>query len=457
MKNKAKQTVKKYHMLNVGDSVAVGFSGGADSCALMHFLLSLREEMNLTIYACHINHSLRGQESDNDEQFVADFCRKYNVPLFVLKADVASEASKRKIGTEQCGREIRYEYFSEIAEKYHAMIATAHTASDNAETVLFHLARGSGIAGMSGIPTVRDRIIRPLIEVTREEIERYCRDNHISYVTDSTNLTDQYTRNKIRLEVIPVLKSINPSFENTVAGMSERMRETDVFIEKNAENALSAAKTTSGYSTAVLSQLPLPVFDKAIRLILKEYNLVPEASHIELIRKIVCKGGAVEIRKNRYVISKQGILRAFQYEKNNPDSEILFAGQKNIAIHNKIISPEILNISEFDNRKKNDKFLFHNSLDYDTIPLGSVFRSRHAGDLFKPVGRNITKQLRKMMTEQKIPSEQRDQLVVFASDNDVLWAENLGVSEPYKVTDSSEKVLVISTGIQKRKDRSEND
>ncbi len=245
---KALSAVQKYNMLSQNDKIVVGLSGGADSCALLHFLVSLGKEMNLTVSACHINHQLRGAEADRDEQFAVDFCKNLHVPLYILRADVKGEALRQKKSTEQCGRDIRYKFFSETADMLHAKIATAHTASDNAETVLFNLARGSGASGLCGIPPVRDNIIRPLIECTRTDIENYCRENNISYVTDSTNLTDEYTRNKIRLEIIPVLKKINPAFESSISGMTERMKETVDFIDKCAEKALSECLTDKGYS-----------------------------------------------------------------------------------------------------------------------------------------------------------------------------------------------------------------
>ena len=152
MEQKVWETIRKYNMLTEGEKVLVGVSGGADSCALLHCLCMLREVMGLTVYACHVHHGLRGAEADRDEVFTAQLCEQLQVPLFVLHKDVGAEAKRRKIGTEQCGREIRYAFFEEKAAALGAKIATAHTASDNTETVLFHLTRGSGITGLCGIP-----------------------------------------------------------------------------------------------------------------------------------------------------------------------------------------------------------------------------------------------------------------------------------------------------------------
>ena len=451
MRNKAVNTVKKYNMLHSGERIVVGLSGGADSCALLHFLVSLRDEMNLTIYACHINHLLRGEESDRDERFAAELCQKYKVELLTLRADVKKEAEQRHISTEQCGREIRYQFFAETAERLNAKIATAHTASDNAETVIFNLARGSGIAGLCGIPPVRDNIIRPLITVTRAEIEEYCAENHLSYVTDSTNLTHEYTRNQIRLDVVPVLKNINPSLEASVSGMSERMYEADRFIKKCAAQALEQSKSKGGYRTAELSKLDNIVFSEAVRILLKKFDIVPEAKHIELVRKIVYNNGAVEIRKNIFAVSRQGLLRIFEKKDRFNNTEFPFDSENLTVDINRNIKLKKINLLEFNNRKKINKFLFHNSLDYDTIHLTSVFRTRRSGDTFRPINRNLTKPLRKLMTELKIPSEQRDDLLLLADGSEVIWAEGIGVSERFAVSASTENVLVISVNTGKRK------
>ena len=441
---KALSTVQKYHMLSQNDSVVVGFSGGADSCALFHFLVSLRDKLNLSVSACHINHQLRGAEADRDENFVSDMCKKYEVPLYLLHADVKAEALRQKISTEQCGRDIRYAFFAETADKLNAKIATAHTASDNAETVLFNLTRGSGAGGLCGIPPVRDNIIRPLINCTRTEIETYCTEHSLPYVTDSTNLTDEYTRNKIRLEVMPVLKKINPSFENTISAMTERMKETVGFINKCAENALVSCKTDRGYQISELRKLDNAVLSTAIILLCQKNSFTPEAKHIELIKKIVYNNGAVELKNNIFAVSKQGFLRIADLSPVKKIPEIQWNGQENISISNKKISLSKINKDTFHNRKKFDKILFNNSLDCDTIPLTAVFRTRKQGDVFSPNERNITKSVKKLFIELKIPSEQRDKIIMLADGSEILWIDGIGVSQKSSVKDTSQNIVLIS-------------
>lgn len=444
MYNKAYDTVRKYRMLSYGDSVVVGLSGGADSCALLDFLVSLRDELDLKISACHINHQLRGAEADRDEHFAETVCEKYGVRLYVLHADVAGEAVRQKKSTEQCGRDIRYEFFERTADMLGAKIATAHTASDNAETVLFNLARGSGAAGLCGIPPVRDNIIRPLIECTRSDIENYCRENALDYVTDSTNLTDEYTRNKIRLEVIPKLKEINPSFENAVSGMTERMMQTVDFINKSANDVLKRAETDRGYMISELKKADDAVLSQAIMIMCKKNNTSPEAKHIELIKKIVYNSGAVEIKQNVFAVSRQGFFRIAVRSNDSVSQQIKWNDRENISFNDKSISLCKINKDEFYDRRKNDKILSDNSLDSDTIPLSAVFRTRCAGDVFTPARRKVTKTVKKLFNELKIPQEQRDKIILLADGSEILWIEGIGASEKNSVGSSTRNIVFIS-------------
>ena len=285
MENKALKTVEKYNMLSYGDKIVIGLSGGADSSALFHFLVSLREKYGLTIIACHVNHMLRGAEADRDESFVRSLCESEGVEFKLLRVDVAAIAQRNKESTEKCGRDIRYAFFDEIASSCGGKIATAHTASDNAETVLFNMTRGCGIKGLCGIPPVRDNIIRPLIEVTRSEIEEYCNRNGLKYVDDSTNFTREYTRNKLRLDVVKVLKEINPSFEATVSAMSDRMRIQAEHLDSIARSIMNDAYTDKGYKANLLYSADEAVFSEVIdRLLPNDYPALLDANYNYIAR-----------------------------------------------------------------------------------------------------------------------------------------------------------------------------
>ena len=215
MLDKALSAVEKYNMLSPGAAVIAAVSGGADSMAMLLFLMKISERYSLSLTVAHVNHGLRGEEARRDEEYVRSFCEKNSLRFEVLHADVATLAKQSGETCEECGRRVRYEFFESIDKN--AKIATAHTASDNAETMLFNLARGSSLKGLCGIPPVRGNIIRPLIFCTREDIEVFCRENSLDFVTDSTNLTLDYSRNKIRHIAVPALKEINSAFEENAS------------------------------------------------------------------------------------------------------------------------------------------------------------------------------------------------------------------------------------------------
>lgn len=447
MKNKVLQTIQKYDMLAFGDSVVVGLSGGADSCALLSFLCSVQEEMHLNIYACHLNHLIRGAEAERDEQFVREVCDKKGIPLFVRRLPIEQMAKERKIGSEQCGREERYRFFDETARKYNARIATAHTASDNAETLLLHLIRGCGIQGLCGIPPVRGNIIRPLIEVSREEIENYCSENSLPYVTDSTNFTRQYTRNQVRLDVLPKLKQINPSVLDAFQRLTAIMQDTAAHLDAQAEQLLQAAAVPYGYRADILAKADNAVRTEAIELFCRHYvSNGLEMRHIEKIDCCLKNGGAVELNRRVRIIVKQGVLRAEIIEKTVPirDEKPLQIG-KTVMIGYKNITLLTLNMEEFNKQKKINKLLFNNALDYDKIPCTRALRTRRSGDTFVTPWGGQTKTLKKLMCELKIPNEQRDFIPVLASESQILWIDGIGVSKPYSVTKDTKNILVIQS------------
>ena len=228
MLKKVNEALTRFNLLNDAKHVTVALSGGADSMALLAVLLELKDELGINkISAAHFNHQIRGSEAMRDQEFVTEFCKRNGVELFLGAADVPTFAKEQGMSLELAARKLRYEFFDGIDTD---IIATAHTASDNIETVIFNITRGTALSGLGGIPTKRDRYIRPLILCTRDMIEDYCEQKGIAFVTDSTNLCDDYTRNKIRHNVISVLKEVNSSAENAVSRMTASVREDENFI-----------------------------------------------------------------------------------------------------------------------------------------------------------------------------------------------------------------------------------
>lgn len=316
MVNKIIDTLARYNMLEKGESIVVAVSGGADSIALLHAVNSLKEALGITVYACHINHNLRGEESLRDERFVKEFCGKLGVPLSIFSIDVKNNVEKHE-SIEERARKMRYSCFEAVCKEKRAKLATAHTASDNAETVFINILRGTGTKGLGGIPPVRDNIIRPIIRCTREDIEKYCTENGLTYVTDSSNLSDDYTRNKLRHHLIPMLKEFNPSIFEAVSRMTSAVYDDNALLEEHSFEAKTAAKTENGYCAIRLSELKRPILCRVISSILSENKIEPSALRInECIEIINEKKGKINLCRNYFAVVRKKVFR-IEYEEQN--------------------------------------------------------------------------------------------------------------------------------------------
>ena len=262
MKEKVLDIIKKYNLIENGDKIVIGVSGGPDSITLLNMLLEIQKEniINFDMVVCHINHMIR-EEAADDEEYVLEFCKKYNIECFVKRIDVENIAKKEKMGTEEAGRSARYEFFNEILEKTGAnKIATAHNANDNAETVLMNIIRGSGTAGLKGIEVKRDNLIRPLIECFRDEIEKYCKEKKLNPRIDKTNFENIYTRNKVRNNLIPYIKeNFNPNIIEGINRLSDLSKQENWYLEQQTEKA---------YKEILIEEK-----ENEIILDLKEFNL----------------------------------------------------------------------------------------------------------------------------------------------------------------------------------------
>lgn len=243
MEDKILEIIKKYNLIENGDKIVVGVSGGPDSITLLNILKNIKENkyINFEIVVCHINHMIR-QEAISDEEYVKQYCKDNNIECYARRIEVEKMAETQRIGTEEAGRKARYEFFNEILEKTNSnKIATAHTANDNAETVLMNIIRGSGTAGLKGIEPKRDNIIRPLIESTREEIEDYCAENKLNPRIDKTNFENIYTRNKVRNMLIPYIKeNFNPNIINSINRLSDLSKQENAYLDQITEKTYNS-------------------------------------------------------------------------------------------------------------------------------------------------------------------------------------------------------------------------
>ena len=420
MLKKVLAAIEDYGMLEKGSTVTVALSGGADSVALLYCLLELKEQFSLNIRAAHLNHNLRGDESLRDANFVADLCKKLNVDLSLKSADVSSVAKETGESIELAARRVRYDFLNEVSG---GIIATAHTASDSFETMLFNLSRGTAIKGLSGIPPKRDNLIRPLIYCTRADVEEYCKQNNISFVTDSSNLSDDYTRNKIRHNVVPVLREINPAADIAALRTAKTLREDNEFLELTAQSAFEKCVNDKRIDLNVLSNYHPAIAKRVIKQFYEGlFSAVLDNTAIETLYKF-CHNGTGQI-----VLPQCITLRV-----KNGFLEILTDNKCNVTYEVKLEKQEKIN-----------NLLLKNAFDYDKIVGDAIVRTRCEGDKIRLANRGITKSLKKIFCEEKVPNELRERLPVIADDKGIIWVYGVGISERVKVDDNTKNVVVVN-------------
>ena len=450
MNIKGRLAIERYHMLRHGDRVIVALSGGADSCALLHFLHSLRKEYALSLTAVHVNHMIRGQEAERDAFFAEEFCRRLGVTFRLYRRDVPRMAAERGLGLEECGRAVRYEILAQEAERCGGRIATAHTLSDSVETVLFHIIRGCSVAGLRGIPPVRGNIIRPLILCERADIECYCAANGITYVTDSTNYDTDYTRNRIRLALLPLMREINPSVSDAIGRLSDCAAQDEAYLQAKAEEMADAFLSTG--DAGVLSPENSALTGRALVIICeKKGGISPEYRHVAAMKHCLREGkGCVNLPCDMQFTVKNGSVIFEKIRKKTSHTEEWPAWRCEIAA-GEIITPggqkiilQVTDKNKYDNIRKIFENVFQNSLDYDKIKEAS-FRGRQNGDTFRPYGRGCRKSLKKLFNERRVPVELRAYLPLLDCGGEIAWIDGFGVAEGFEVTENTTSVLYIRT------------
>lgn len=421
MENKVLNAVNKFSLLQKGDIVTVALSGGADSVSLLYALLSLKDSLGITVNAAHLNHLIRGEEAERDQKFVTDLCRKLGVTLFTERKDIPKIAKESGMSTELAARKERYEFLSKVAV---GKVATAHTASDNLETMVFNLARGTSLKGLCGIPVKRGIFVRPLILCTRQDVEDYCEQNKIPFVTDSTNLSDDYSRNKIRHTVIPVLKSINSCCEESALRTSFSLLEDSEFLESVSSEILFKNLGEDNLYIGDAQNIPPSVFKRVIKKYFEADfpDISLDNRHIKDIYSICLNGtGKLNLPSNIYAVVKDGYLN---FKDQNTKNAVNFA----------------VKVTESENVNN----LFSNNLiDCDKIVGKWIVRNRLEGDKIRLYKRGVTKTLKKLFTENKVPSEIRGKIPVIADDLGVIWVYGLGVCERTSVTKQTKKILNV--------------
>jgi len=402
MLNNLLSTIRRYDMVQEGETVICAVSGGADSMALLWAMYLLKEKLGIALCAAHFNHHLRGEESDRDASFVQAFCRQFEIPLFVGGGQVIPGEK----GLEAAARNARYRYFEGLPGK----IATAHTADDNAETVLMHLVRGTGLRGLGGIVPVSGRVIRPMLDTTRQQVLAFLQEYHIRFVEDSSNGTDAFLRNRIRHHVMPVLTQENPQFAKSLSATAQRLRQD----EQQLSNQAAAAVTTD---VSKLRQMPQGQLHRVLGLLLQQWGVPePDAEHIRLVHAIVeaekpsawvSLPGGIIVERCYDRLQKRETMRPFE------PVQLKSPGVTKI--------PELgLQVTCTPGCPVSDK------VDRFTVSTqGAIWlRPRQEGDTMRLWGGS--KPLKKLFIDRKIPASQRPRIPVAADEKGVLGVYGIG-------------------------------
>ena len=440
--DKILSVIEKHRMISDGDTVVVAVSGGADSMCLLHYFNKISSKYRLNIICAHVNHGIRGEEADRDENFVRSFCLENNIDFECAYFDVPAISAQTGESEEQCGRRLRYEFFASLGKD--VRIATAHNLNDCEETFLFNLSRGTGLKGLTGIPPVRDNIIRPLISCTREEIEAYLKFYQLNYVTDSTNLSDDYSRNRIRHNVIPVLCDLNSSFHSVFLSCISSLADAESFIDDAVKNAFDKAVCDNGFAIDVINTLHSAVRNRLILEICNHYGAYDVTSkHVCIINDFLLKGGAVMlpgdvtiVSDGRYISSRKILPEdAVICEIYSSDKEdyIFQGGTINVSY----VDKSVINI--YNNRKLSE----NGYADADKLK-NAVFRSRKPGDRFTIPGCEHSRSLKNLFKERNITQEDRFGVPFLADDEGVLWINGIGVASRAAVDENTVNFVKIT-------------
>ncbi len=453
MKKKVLDFIKKYQMIQSGDRVCAGFSGGADSVCLLVVLQELSGELGFCLEAVHVNHNLRGAESDADQVFAEEFCRRRGIPLHLYSCFVKDRARDRRCGLEEAGRYARHEAYRDCAEKFGIQkIALAHHQNDAAETLLFHLARGTSLTGLAGIRPVRDRIIRPLLCVSRAEIEAELRSRGLAWRTDSSNLQDVYTRNCIRHQVLPVLETaVNARTVAHMAAAGEDLLEADAFIREEAkkrERQFCRFADGKGWllETGLREEAPLLVRRVILSVLGKASGSLRnlERVHIESVEALFYgqTGKRVSLPGHLLAVREYGGVRIRQEadapetvpcpEKTGLSGEGVYHFREFTADCRLCVPGE-----------KIPEKTYTKWLDYDRISNGLVLRTRRPGDYVVISRLGGRKKLKDYMIDEKIPRRERESILLLASGSEIFWVVGYRISESCKVRESTERVMRI--------------
>ena len=449
LENSFLKTISEYEMIAKGESVLCAVSGGADSMCLLHLMLKFKDELGISeLYAAHVNHCIRGDEADGDEALVRDFCTKYGIKLFVLKKDVPALAKSLSKGIEETARDFRYGYFDTLCrENGIDKLAVAHNRTDNCETVLFNLVRGSGTEGLRGIAPKRDGIIRPLFDVGKDDIRTYCSGKGIAYRFDSTNADTAYSRNRIRNNVLPELEKLNPCFDKNIRNASHALSEDADFIRSQALLYINENVKDGVFARDSFSKLHVCLKKRVLTLLYKDFlsnnNTVPLKVHLDSALAFIEKGDS-----GKHIIFPENVrlcgeFGSYRFEKCDKADNVAYLP---LQAADNDFNGQTISLEYFEkNAPKAPDIVYtlfkQAFFDCDKI-VGEIYvRTRKTGDRIAADG--ITKSIKEFFINKKIPLSQRDVYPIVCDGEGIIWVPQMCTADRVKITDETKNVLTI--------------
>ncbi len=444
------KTIKKHAMINQGDTLLIGLSGGPDSVCLTAILDKLRHNFNISLHALYVNHGMRPEENTKEESFCKEYCDKLDITFHTRSVDVRSFANENKLNIQETARELRYEMLEEVAEDIHATrIAVGHNADDQAETIFMRLIRGSGRRGLSGILPFRGMIIRPLIEIERSMVEKFLEDElGQSFLLDSSNLNEDYLRNWLRLNVMNEVKKHNPSITRDLSRTADILRQEDNYLEVIVTKTLMRLISRKSDTSIELFLSPLETLEKSVlRRVLRRaidatsglrgISFVHVEDIIELIRggksgdRLNMPKGLRAIRNYATLQLTLEVPGSFSEHTLNVPGEIIIQEQ-GVIIEAEIIEEEV----ETDGRSTA-------TFDLKELTLPLSIRPRQNGDFFYPRGMGKKKKLQDFFVDEKVPRDSRNAVPIVLSGHDIIWIAGYRADDRYKPSEQTEKILKL--------------
>jgi tRNA(Ile)-lysidine synthase len=458
-----RKTIRNHGMLSPRDRVVVAVSGGPDSVCLLSVLKELTPEFDLALHVAHLDHRFRGEESASEARFVKELARKFGIPATVEAADVPTYCRERGLAPPAGAREVRYAFLSRVAREVNASrIATGHTASDQAETFLLRMLRGAGMSGLSSIPPVRENIVRPLIDVTREEVDEHLRQLGLPSASDPSNAKPVYTRNRIRLELLPALKRFNPRIVETIAAEAALLRDDEAVLRASVEReALTVTERCDGGVALMrdrFNALPLALRRRLLRwsagLAGAPASALSRVQIEEALRFIETAqtgrslrmpfGTIVERKYDRFLVRRSS--ERFSFSLDIPVPGRAAVPELALEIEASLVeTDDSRDAAKTPSGKEAANYLWQAQFDYDKITAPLSLRNRRPGDRIRPAGMaGRSKKLQDLFTDRKLSQDERDRVPVLVSGDDILWVLGIRMDGRFLPGPKTKRLLLVN-------------